>query len=104
MSKPNRWYAVCDSLCTYDEGSERDAAKVWTVSRDPHVPGWETDAGCPGYGLTRKDAEFLARALRGTLNLRTQFAFDALVVAASSVPLHIPVTVTATQGVPGGSW
>lgn len=35
---------------------------VWTVSRDPNVPGWNTDGGYPGYGLTKADAEELAQA------------------------------------------
>ena len=56
------WYAVCDECCSYDEGDERDLAHVWTVSTDQKQTGWCTDSGCPGYGLTRADAEFLAHA------------------------------------------
>ena len=56
------WYAVCDEDCSYDEGAERDREKVWTVSTDPKEPGWNTDSGYPGYGLTRDIAEFLAKA------------------------------------------
>ena len=57
-----RWYAVCDGDCSYKPGEERDNAKVWTVSNNPVEPGWNTDSGHPGYGLTRADAEFLARS------------------------------------------
>ena len=56
------WYAVCDENCSYDKGDERNMANVWTVSRDQFKPGWCTDSGFPGYGLTRADAEFLAAA------------------------------------------
>jgi hypothetical protein len=37
-------------------------AWVWTVSRHPLNPGWNTDGGYPGYGLSKEDAEFLAAA------------------------------------------
>jgi len=56
------WYVVCDHLNSYEKGPERDAALIWTLSRDPRVPGWNTDCGCPGYGLTRADADELAHA------------------------------------------
>lgn len=36
--------------------------RVWTVSRDPEKPGWNTDGGYEGYGLTRKEAEYLCNA------------------------------------------
>jgi hypothetical protein len=55
------WYAVCEDRSWREETQdEMDAARVWTVSRDPEAPGWETDGGAEGYGLTRADAEFLA--------------------------------------------
>ena len=34
----------------------------WTVSTDPTWPGWDTDDGCIGYGLTEAQAQFLADA------------------------------------------
>ena len=34
----------------------------WTISTDPMWPGWCTDDGCRGYGLTRAQAQFLADA------------------------------------------
>lgn len=57
-----KWYAVCDHNCSYEEGADRDAALVWTVSTDLIKTGWNTDSGFLGYGLSRLDAEFLARA------------------------------------------
>jgi len=45
------WHAVADGDC-------------WTVSPDPQRPGWETDCGCPGYGISRQAAEYLAKSTR----------------------------------------
>jgi hypothetical protein len=50
------WYVV--TVAVDPEPEER----VWTVSRDPDRPGWETDGGYPGYGLTRAEAEELVAA------------------------------------------
>ncbi len=36
--------------------------RVWTVSRDPKVTGWENDCNCDGYGLTHAEAQFLCDA------------------------------------------
>lgn len=36
---------------------------VWTLSDDPSRPGWETDSGWPGYGLTKAVAEAYAAAI-----------------------------------------
>lgn len=42
---------VCES-----RGSTRDGTltgdEVFSVSTDPAVPGWETDGGCAGYGIS----------------------------------------------------
>lgn len=57
------WYVVVDSDLGGDERDRRfRTMKVWTVSQDPEWPGWETDSACPGYGLSKEDAEFLAAA------------------------------------------
>lgn len=32
---------------------------TWTVSQDQNC-GWSTDCGCPGYGLTKADAQLIA--------------------------------------------
>lgn len=56
------WYAVCHPYNSYEEGSERDGAAIWTVSRSPTETGWNTDSGYGGYGLTLADAQFLADA------------------------------------------
>ena len=54
-----KWYVVCDGFCS--EPDEPDNA-VWTVSLDPEHPGWTTDSGCSGYGLTKNLAQFLCDA------------------------------------------
>ena len=57
------WYAVCEDQSSRGLTPEEAAvARVWTVSRSPDQCGWITDSGVEGYGLTRADAEFLARA------------------------------------------
>lgn len=38
-----------------DFGDESD--NVWTISGDQYC-GWETDSGCPGYGLSKEEADF----------------------------------------------
>jgi hypothetical protein len=35
--------------------------RVWTLTRRSGVPGWNTDGGYDGYGLTKAVAEWLAR-------------------------------------------
>lgn len=42
---------------TYD--AERDE-RIWTVSPQAGKAGWSTDGGTSGYGLTKKEAEYLA--------------------------------------------
>lgn len=44
-------------------GADDDA--VYTVSTHPDYSGWETDSGCPGYGISRANAELIA-ALRNS--------------------------------------
>ena len=52
------WYVVS---CT-DWGPSLPEERVWTLSRCLDKPGWNTDGGCDGYGLTKSDADFLAAA------------------------------------------
>lgn len=60
------WATYCNSV-NIQNGKEPkcdipdDLDTVWTISRD-HAEGWETDGGCPGYGLTKIDAMELADA------------------------------------------
>lgn len=35
---------------------------VWTLSFDPADTGWDTDASCEGYGLSKEVAEEIAQA------------------------------------------
>ena len=62
------WYVVVDENCTEPTPDE----KVWTLSRNPKRPGWETDCGFPGYGLTKADAEELAGAIAEQDRLQEQ--------------------------------
>ena len=50
------WYATCSSDAT--EPCANDA--IWTVGDMDDDENWNTDAGCSGYGLYKKDADFIA--------------------------------------------
>ena len=54
-----KWFVVADK---YRSQPDDPDDCVWTLSRNPDEIGWETDSGCPGYGLLKKDAEELAGA------------------------------------------
>ena len=54
-----KWFVVADKYRSQPDDPE-DC--VWTLSRNPYEIGWETDSGCPGYGLLKKDAEELVGA------------------------------------------
>jgi hypothetical protein len=54
---PAKWFAVPGNP------SGHTSSDSWTLSPDPNVPGWSTDAGCGGYGLPREVAEALAQRL-----------------------------------------
>ncbi len=63
MSADGKWYVVCDRYARdLDEDDPPEGRRIWTLSRDPNVPGWNTDSGCSGYGLLKADAEWLAAA------------------------------------------
>jgi len=59
-----RWYVVCDPDVSWPDmpGNPIDKRDIWTVSRKPKKPGWETDGGHNGYGLPKKLAQELADA------------------------------------------
>ena len=59
---PTRWHVTKFMYGDkgLDEGCRRE--RIWTVSRDPDRPGWETDCACDGYGLTYREAKELADA------------------------------------------
>jgi hypothetical protein len=65
---PNGAFVVAD---VWASGPDLDSECVWTVSDDPKACGWETDSGCPGYGLTRDRATMLADAINVHLGLVT---------------------------------
>lgn len=50
-----RWFVVCDK-----DSDQDPEGRIWTVSHSANEPGWNTDSGFPGYGLTKKEADELA--------------------------------------------
>ncbi len=52
------WYVIAE----YRHLPVKDDDTVWTVSEDQTKPGWETDGGYTGYGLTKAKAQHLATA------------------------------------------
>ena len=61
-----KWFVVADK---YRSQPDDPDDCVWTLSRNPDEIGWETDSGCPGYGLLKKDAEELVGAANRIENL-----------------------------------
>jgi hypothetical protein len=60
---PAPWYAVGPNGKQGDglAGFERED-NGYTIGSKPDEHGWENDSGCPGYSITKEDAEFAARA------------------------------------------
>jgi hypothetical protein len=60
---PAPWYAVGPEGEQGDglAGFERED-NGYTIGSKPGEHGWENDSGCPGYSITKEDAEFAARA------------------------------------------
>lgn len=52
------WYVVVDAAA----GNPKEEDEIWTVSQEKNKPGWYTDGGYPGYGLTKAQATTLADA------------------------------------------
>jgi len=52
-----RWFVVPGA----EDRTDPNAA-TWTISHWPDQPGWNTDLGHEGYGLTKAQAEELANA------------------------------------------
>jgi hypothetical protein len=46
-----------------------DDTKVWTVSLQPDAPGWNTDGGTSGYGMSEGYARFLAESANYVVEL-----------------------------------
>lgn len=63
-----RWHVVCSDYATTPAKRER----IWTISRKAKTPGWETDAGFSGYGLTWKHATELADAANAAHDKRSK--------------------------------
>ena len=54
------WYVVAERHPL--DGYPDPMDQVFTVSKDPNKPGWDTEFRCEGYGLTQPEADFLAAA------------------------------------------
>ena len=70
MTAP-RWYVVPGAP---DRTNPLDP--VWTLSLVQDDPGWNTDMGFTGYGLTKAHAEELARAANSMWELRQMMFGD----------------------------
>lgn len=60
-----RYYVVTYDNSSYNEKPNESGeyeGQIWTVSSDPNEPGWNTDGGYSGYGLTKQRAQFLCDA------------------------------------------
>lgn len=59
---PGPWYATDAEYWEghWADGSLSAREETWTVSTDPKAPGWNTDGGHPGYGISKADAELIA--------------------------------------------
>lgn len=65
------WYVVA-----YERDDIEPGDKIWTLSKDPKVTGWNTDCGFPGYGLLKEDAEELANAANEAEAKKSEVAAD----------------------------
>jgi hypothetical protein len=65
-----KWYVTADKNNNLKNDPDQS---IWTVSRDPIETGWETDSGCPGYGLTKADAQELANAANRIADLEALY-------------------------------
>lgn len=52
------WHVVCHPDCS----EPHPLARVWTLTLDKNIPGWDTNGGYHGYGLTHSQAQELADA------------------------------------------
>lgn len=67
----DKWHVVTDLYEPAHAGlvPPIEEMRVWTLSKDPLFPGWNTDSGKEGFGLTKTDAQFLADAANEKLAL-----------------------------------
>jgi hypothetical protein len=73
MTKTTKFYVV--DFRYDDKDVHRDDEKVFTVSTDPNKPGWETDGGYDGYGLTKAQAQFLVDAANEKIERENNHGF-----------------------------
>jgi hypothetical protein len=60
--RPGPWRAAYEPNVPPYEDVDPEGDAVWTVSATPDREGWRTDGGCPGYGLHKAVAEYMAAA------------------------------------------
>ena len=58
-----------DELYVYPDPEMFPNERCYTVSCSPNAPGWRTDMGCEGYGLTLK----VAQEIVGCYNLARDY-------------------------------
>jgi len=66
-----KWYVVRSNSASEYDDIPFDEREIWTLSKNPNEEGWTTDSGASGYGLTRRDAEFLAQAANEKIERQT---------------------------------
>ncbi len=52
-----------------DSDEHDNRQELWTVATSPTGAGWNTDGGYPGYGITERDAAFIAACDPQTITL-----------------------------------
>jgi hypothetical protein len=72
------WYVVCDMthMIEGDEDLNNPHLRIWTVSQNPDIPGWNTDGGHHGYGLSQSEAHTLAGSANSWDQYRSREAFN----------------------------
>lgn len=78
-------FVVCDPMAVDPAPEDR----IWTISVNPKIPGWNTDGGHHGYGLTKADAEEIARAFNNERIDDLTEALQSISQWADAYPLPI---------------
>ena len=64
ITEGQRYYVTVSNM---REHPDDDYAPVWTLSLDPTRTGWITDSGCNGYGMVKREADFIAKCVNAAL-------------------------------------
>jgi len=76
-----------------------ESMEVWTVTKTEGVPGWVTDGGYPGYGLTKAEAQFLADAANEKEASRRPVALVRTGAAMSEIVERVARAIVVGEGV-----